>query len=238
MRFLAARFEFALDEDLIEAARCEEMKNALAAKGSKERTGSEIDLMIRGNEPVKAMSYISDLTLYFVVFCLPPNVQPDVSVGCQRTYPMESFSSLKEYHPNFNQDSLLASNSFSSAYNGYSEYNFLTHSRQSIAYLDAVWSMINSIGYDSFTDQQRLLGLYAVLFLPFRKITKKETKMPAVNYILRNSLKQKAEDRKLVMKIHQSLDKFAAFFPSLTSKDKPIILKSIRNCNLLMYPPL
>ncbi|CAN1824830.1 hypothetical protein LINPERHAP1_LOCUS30923 [Linum perenne] len=193
MRFLAARFEFALDEDLIEAARCEEMKNALAAKGSKERTGSEIDLMIRGNEPVKAMSYISDLTLYFVVFCLPPNVQPDVSVGCQR---------------------------------------------QSIAYLDAVWSMINSIGYDSFTDQQRLLGLYAVLFLPFRKITKKETKMPAVNYILRNSLKQKAEDRKLVMKIHQSLDKFAAFFPSLTSKDKPIILKSIRNCNLLMYPPL
>ncbi|CAN1313573.1 hypothetical protein LINPERPRIM_LOCUS28997 [Linum perenne] len=74
--------------------------------------------MIRGIEPVKAMSYISDLTLYFVVFCLPPNVQPDVSVGCQRTYPMESFSSLKEYHPNFNHDSLLASNSFSSAYSG------------------------------------------------------------------------------------------------------------------------
>ncbi|CAN1745197.1 hypothetical protein LINPERHAP1_LOCUS2366 [Linum perenne] len=113
-----ARFEFALDEDLIEAARCEEVKNALAAKGSKERIGSEIDLMIRGIEPVKAMSYISDLTLYFVVFCLPPNVQPDVSVGCQRTYPVESFSSLKEYHPNFNHDSLLASNSFSSAYSG------------------------------------------------------------------------------------------------------------------------
>ncbi|CAN1343445.1 tRNA nucleotidyltransferase cca2 [Linum perenne] len=170
-----ARFEFALDEDLIEAARCEEVKNALAAKGSKERIGSEIDLMIRGNEPVKAMSYISDLTLYFVVFCLPPNVQPDVSVGCQR---------------------------------------------QSIAYLDAVWRMIHSIGYDSFTDQQRRLGLYAVLFLPFRKITNKETKMPGVNYILRNSLKQKAEDRKLVMKIHQPLDKFAALLPSLTSKDK------------------
>ncbi|CAN1176913.1 hypothetical protein LINPERPRIM_LOCUS3799 [Linum perenne] len=106
--------------------------------------------MIRGNEPVKAN--ISDLTLYFVVFCLPPNVQPDVSVGCQR---------------------------------------------QSIAYLDAVWSMIHSIGYDSFT-------------------------MPAVNDILKNSLKQKVEYRKLVMKIHQSLDKFAAFSPSLTSKDKPM----------------
>ncbi|CAN1343429.1 tRNA nucleotidyltransferase cca2 [Linum perenne] len=172
-----ARFEFALDEDLIEAARCEEVKNSLAAKGSKERIGSEIDLMIRGNEPVKAMSYISDMKLYFVVFCLPPSVQPDVSVGCQR---------------------------------------------QSIAYLDAVWSMIHSVGYDSFTDQQRRVGLYAVLFLPFRKITNKETKMPAVNYILRNSLKQKAEDRKLVMKIHQSLDKFAALFPSLTSKDKPM----------------
>ncbi|CAN1324399.1 CCA tRNA nucleotidyltransferase, mitochondrial [Linum perenne] len=76
-----ARFEFAIDEDLKEAARCEEVKNALAAKISKERVGTEIELMISGNQPVKAMSYISDLTLYRTVFCLPSEIQPEVSEG-------------------------------------------------------------------------------------------------------------------------------------------------------------
>ncbi|CAI0554435.1 unnamed protein product [Linum tenue] len=171
-----ARFEFEMDEDLKEAARCEEVKNALAAKISKERVGTEIELMISGNQPVKAMSYIADLTLYPVVFCFPPNYQPEVSEGCQT---------------------------------------------QSIAYLEAAWSLIHSIGYASFTDQQRRLALYASLFLPFRNITYKDAKgkrMPVVNYIFRDSLKQKASDPDLVMKVHQSIDKLTTLIPSLISK--------------------
>ncbi|CAN1324403.1 tRNA nucleotidyltransferase cca2 [Linum perenne] len=173
-----ARFEFAIDEDLKEAARCEEVKNALAAKISKERVGTEIELMISGNQPVKAMSYISDLTLYRTVFCLPSEIQPEVSEGFEK---------------------------------------------KSTDYLDAAWSLIHSIGYASFTDQQRRLALYAALFLPFREITYKVVKgkmMPVVNYIFRESLKQKASDPELVIKIHQSLDKFATLIPSLTSKAK------------------
>ncbi|CAN1256636.1 tRNA nucleotidyltransferase cca2 [Linum perenne] len=171
-----ARFEFVIDEDLKEAARCEEVKNALAAKISKERVGTEIELMISGNQPVKAMSYITDLTLYRIVFCLPSEVQPEVCEGFEK---------------------------------------------KSIAYLDAAWRLIHSIGYASFTDQQRRLALYAALFIPFREITYKVAKgkmMPVVNYIFRDSLKQKASDPELVIKIHQSLGKFATLIPPLTSK--------------------
>ncbi|XP_038886744.1 tRNA nucleotidyltransferase cca2 [Benincasa hispida] len=77
-----ARFEFTLDEELKEAAACEEVKAALAAKISRERIGVEIDLMIAGNQPVKAMSYICDLTLFWTVFTLPANTEPEISEVC------------------------------------------------------------------------------------------------------------------------------------------------------------
>ncbi|KAK2645857.1 hypothetical protein Ddye_021052 [Dipteronia dyeriana] len=57
---------------------------ALAAKISRERIGIEIDLMISGNQPVKAMTYICDLTLFWIVFNLPPKCEPVVSEGCDR----------------------------------------------------------------------------------------------------------------------------------------------------------
>jgi hypothetical protein len=39
---LGARFDFTLDEDLKGAAACDEVKNALAAKISRERVGTEV----------------------------------------------------------------------------------------------------------------------------------------------------------------------------------------------------
>jgi hypothetical protein len=39
--------------------------------------------MISGNQPVKAMTYIADLTLFWVVFNLHPKVEPTVSEECQ-----------------------------------------------------------------------------------------------------------------------------------------------------------
>lgn len=44
----------------------------------------QIDLMISGNEPVKAMTYICDLLLFSVVFSLPPIVKPAISEECDR----------------------------------------------------------------------------------------------------------------------------------------------------------
>ncbi|XP_034220731.1 tRNA nucleotidyltransferase cca2 isoform X2 [Prunus dulcis] len=79
-----ARFGFILDEELKEAASCDEVKAALSAKISRERIGTEIDLMISGNQPVQAMAYICDLKLFWVVFSLHPKYEPAVSEGCDR----------------------------------------------------------------------------------------------------------------------------------------------------------
>ncbi|KAG6713589.1 hypothetical protein I3842_05G161000 [Carya illinoinensis] len=79
-----ARFGFILDEELKEAASCDEVKDALAAKISRERIGVEIDLMISGNQPVKAMTYICDLMLFPIVFSFPPEFEPSKSESCDR----------------------------------------------------------------------------------------------------------------------------------------------------------
>lgn len=44
----------------------------------------QIDLMISGNQPVKAMTYISDLQLFWAVFSLPSEFEPSISDGYDR----------------------------------------------------------------------------------------------------------------------------------------------------------
>nr|XP_029146544.1 putative CCA tRNA nucleotidyltransferase 2 isoform X3 [Arachis hypogaea] len=78
------RFEFTLDEDLKVAAACGDVKDALAAKISKERIGTEVDLMLSGNQPVKALTHICDLTLFWNVFSLPSEFEPAIPDGCER----------------------------------------------------------------------------------------------------------------------------------------------------------
>ncbi|XP_070678304.1 uncharacterized protein [Malus domestica] len=73
-----------LDEELKEAAACDEVKAALSVKISRERIGTEIDLMISGNQPVQAMAYISDWKLFWVVFSLHMKHEPEVLEGCDR----------------------------------------------------------------------------------------------------------------------------------------------------------
>ncbi|GKV32273.1 hypothetical protein SLEP1_g40889 [Rubroshorea leprosula] len=71
-----ARFGFTLDEELKKAAAWDDVKTALAAKISRERIGTEIDLMISGNQPINAMANICDSTLFWIVFDLPPEFEP------------------------------------------------------------------------------------------------------------------------------------------------------------------
>ncbi|XLS47095.1 hypothetical protein HN51_021453 [Arachis hypogaea] len=78
------RFEFTLDEDLKVGAACGNVKDALAAKISRQRIETEVDLMISGNQPVKEMTHICDLTLFWIVFSLPPEFEPTISDGCER----------------------------------------------------------------------------------------------------------------------------------------------------------
>ncbi|KAJ0025212.1 hypothetical protein Pint_07711 [Pistacia integerrima] len=79
-----ASFGFILYEELQKAAAYDEVKAALAAKISKERIETEIDLTVSGNQPVKAMTYICDLTLFWIVVNLPPKSEPAVSDRCDR----------------------------------------------------------------------------------------------------------------------------------------------------------
>ncbi|XP_057793576.1 tRNA nucleotidyltransferase cca2 [Salvia miltiorrhiza] len=79
-----ARFGFSLDGELKKAAADNDVIAAIADKISRERIGHEIDLMMSGNEPVKAMVYISELQLFWAVFSLPRKVEPQTPEGCER----------------------------------------------------------------------------------------------------------------------------------------------------------
>lgn len=78
-----ARFEFSLDDALKKAATEEEVKNALASKISRQRIGHEIDLMLSGNQPVKAISQLKELQLFWTVFSLPQSVGNELPEDCE-----------------------------------------------------------------------------------------------------------------------------------------------------------
>ncbi|XP_037425027.1 CCA tRNA nucleotidyltransferase, mitochondrial-like [Triticum dicoccoides] len=80
----AARFNFTLSDRLKEAASDEKVKLELACKISKERVGKEIDLMMSGEHPADAMSYIRDLGLFYIAFAFPKNCSPPVFDNCDR----------------------------------------------------------------------------------------------------------------------------------------------------------
>ncbi|KAK4421535.1 RuvB-like protein 1 [Sesamum alatum] len=69
-----ARFGFVLDEELKVAAADVDVKAAFEVKISRERIGKEINLMISGKQPVRAMTHISELQLFWAVFSLPPEM--------------------------------------------------------------------------------------------------------------------------------------------------------------------
>ncbi|KAI6691226.1 hypothetical protein NL676_028054, partial [Syzygium grande] len=79
-----ARFRFTLDEELKRAAASNDVKDALGAKISRERIGTEVDLMISGNEPIKAIAYINELQLFWVVFSIPHEHEPTLPEECDR----------------------------------------------------------------------------------------------------------------------------------------------------------
>ncbi|CAO2036751.1 unnamed protein product [Urochloa humidicola] len=78
----AARFNFKLAEDLKEAASDEKVKSKLGRKISRERIGGEINLMMAGKHPIKAICDIHDLGLFYAVFSFPEKTTPPVFHKC------------------------------------------------------------------------------------------------------------------------------------------------------------
>jgi tRNA nucleotidyltransferase/poly(A) polymerase len=64
----AARLRFTMDDALIEAAKDDRVRKALAEKVSRERIGCEVDLMLRSPDPVGAMRLLITLNLARTVF--------------------------------------------------------------------------------------------------------------------------------------------------------------------------
>lgn len=70
----AARLRFTMDDSLRDAATTESVRIALAQKVARERVGSEVDLMLRSQDPVGAMRLLINLKL-------APTVFPIASLG-------------------------------------------------------------------------------------------------------------------------------------------------------------
>eukprot|EP01025_Chloroclados_australasicus_P031862 TRINITY_DN3226_c0_g2_i2.p1 TRINITY_DN3226_c0_g2~~TRINITY_DN3226_c0_g2_i2.p1 ORF type:complete len:571 (-),score=74.06 TRINITY_DN3226_c0_g2_i2:188-1900(-) len=64
----ASRFQFQLDEDLKQAAKSKEVKEALAMKVSRERFGQELEGMFKGSNPSLSIHIINMLGLFHIVF--------------------------------------------------------------------------------------------------------------------------------------------------------------------------
>ncbi|KAL8234125.1 hypothetical protein R6Q59_020225 [Mikania micrantha] len=75
----SARFEFEMVGELKLAAADNDVKSAISDKISRERIGHEVDLMVSGNQPTKAMDYIYELGLLWVVFTPPESCKPLIS---------------------------------------------------------------------------------------------------------------------------------------------------------------
>lgn len=74
----AARFDYKLQEDLKQAAADTDVKIALSNKVSRERIGAEIDLMIRGANPKRAIQELVNMDIFWVVFKLPQELKTGV----------------------------------------------------------------------------------------------------------------------------------------------------------------
>ncbi|GJY37812.1 hypothetical protein Tco_0424176 [Tanacetum coccineum] len=79
----SARFDFEMVKELKVAAADNDVKSAFKDNISRERIGHEIDLMVSGNRPVKAIECISEFGLFWVVF--NPNFEHLVSQEQDKT---------------------------------------------------------------------------------------------------------------------------------------------------------
>ncbi|KAK1602629.1 hypothetical protein QYE76_048180 [Lolium multiflorum] len=95
-----------------------------------------------------------------------------------------------------------------------------THDWLCVSHIEAAWNLAHSIGSSVFSggsdpksqDDQKRLCLYSALFIPVRNmvyVDKKKKKVPAVSYIIRDSLKLKASDADTIVNIHVASEKFA-----------------------------
>ncbi|KAH9947968.1 hypothetical protein B0H21DRAFT_821480 [Amylocystis lapponica] len=82
----ASRFGFEMVPDLENAARDPDIQEALVSKISKERVGEEIDKMMKGRDPLRAVQLINSLSLFSSIFSIPQSIQSKMSAPPEPPY--------------------------------------------------------------------------------------------------------------------------------------------------------
>ena len=190
----ASRLDFAMSSDLVEAASDPRVHKALAQKVSRERIGSEVDLMIRSTKPFRAMTLIGELGLAQTVFPSPLKVLPSedeagsgsqVEEGAERTLPVTWYrTGLKA----------------------------IAEMEMGLRFKN--WGL---------SGEEVRLALYASLLLPlasarYIESSKKNKPIEVSRYIFARMLKLKAKDADKIVLLHEVVGRFQ---PYLAAKGDP-----------------
>ncbi|KAI6153282.1 hypothetical protein BKA82DRAFT_4087879 [Pisolithus tinctorius] len=84
----ASRFGFEMTPELRDAAQDSSIQEALISKISRERIGEELDKMMKGVQPLRAVQLINELSLYHCIFNVPDNIL--AAASCPSTSPETS----------------------------------------------------------------------------------------------------------------------------------------------------
>lgn len=92
----ASRLEFTIDPAAAQVMGDRRVLDALRLKISRERVGVEVEKMLKGNHPHRALKYINDLELYHTIFTDPS--KPDIPTPDISTWPavLNGLESLRQ----------------------------------------------------------------------------------------------------------------------------------------------
>ncbi|KAG8937264.1 CCA tRNA nucleotidyltransferase, mitochondrial [Tulasnella sp. 418] len=80
----ASRFGFNLEDNVQQAAKLEEVREAIIHKISRERVGDEVDKMLKGRDPLMALQLIDSLGLHEAIFHIPSSARLSGTPGDRR----------------------------------------------------------------------------------------------------------------------------------------------------------
>ncbi|KAH7415438.1 hypothetical protein KP509_14G043600 [Ceratopteris richardii] len=81
----AARFNYKIQEELKVAAMDVDVGTALEKKVSPERVGVEIDLMMTGADPVRAIQELIDVNIFWIILRLPQELEDEITDSVKRS---------------------------------------------------------------------------------------------------------------------------------------------------------
>ena len=186
------RFSFELDDSLVEAASSERVRQALAAKVSRERFGSELEGMFNGPAPVEAMKLMVRLGIFDTVFALPA-------------------SGPAPSEPSFGPPGCLWMETAQKVYAALGKAEDIGS--------EASVSLTSLPSPEDLAEEKRLL-LLSSLLLPLRSrmVTGLKGKpSPAAFHAIRESIKWKAKDADNTVMLHEAAESLLSIYPLISS---------------------